>query len=236
MNENLEMPLYSVFYHGGCLYEPSLGLEAQYFIDRQWATTTCAPPSDDRNNQAVSFQAIFPTTGPHQLITSRNHVLTDGPMHIDRPALPRSKSPNANESFPIWEREGKKHSSSAWHHTCTAHSTWRECTQITAAVNSPKTSAARIHTTRLPVSPSSPLSVLSLCLSRSPSFSPQPSFFLGCVAVIFHRSELAEAVNTPLLRLRTQSDPATSVSLMPLPRSLIPRPLWCSALVAAQTL
>ncbi|KAG7214837.1 hypothetical protein INR49_010729 [Caranx melampygus] len=36
--------------------------------------------------------------------------------------------------------------------------------------------------------------------------------------VIFHRSELAEAVNTLLLRLRTQSDPATSVSLMPLPR------------------
>lgn len=107
MDENLEMPLYSVFYHGGCLYEPSLGLEAQYFIDRQWATTTCAPPSDDRNNQAVSCQAIFPTTGPHQLITSRNHVLTDGPMHIDRPALPRSKSPNANESFPIWERGGK---------------------------------------------------------------------------------------------------------------------------------
>lgn len=49
------------------------------------------PPSDDRNNQAVSCQAIFTTTGPHQLITSRNHVLTDGPMHIDRPALPRSK-------------------------------------------------------------------------------------------------------------------------------------------------
>lgn len=49
------------------------------------------PPSDDRNNQAVSCQAIFTTTGPHQLITSRNHVLTDGPMHIDWPALPRSK-------------------------------------------------------------------------------------------------------------------------------------------------
>lgn len=67
------------------------------------------PPSDDRNNQAVSCQAIFATTGPHQLITSRNHVLTDGPMHIDRSALPRSKSPNANESFPVCEKEGKKH-------------------------------------------------------------------------------------------------------------------------------
>lgn len=47
--------------------------------------------SDDRNNQAVSCQAIFTTTGPHQLITSRNHVLTDGPVHIDPQALPRSK-------------------------------------------------------------------------------------------------------------------------------------------------
>lgn len=59
------------------------------------------------NNRAVSCQAISTTTGPHQLITSRNHVLTDGPMHIDRrPALPRSKSPNANESFSVWERRG----------------------------------------------------------------------------------------------------------------------------------
>lgn len=48
-------------------------------------------PCDDRNNQAVSCQAIFTTAGPHLLITSRNQVLTDGPMHIDRPALPRSK-------------------------------------------------------------------------------------------------------------------------------------------------
>lgn len=74
-----ETPLYSIFYHGGCLYEPGLGLEAQYFIDCQWATTTCAPPSDDRNNQAVSCQAIFTTTGPHQLITSRNQYWQMGP-------------------------------------------------------------------------------------------------------------------------------------------------------------
>lgn len=75
--------------------------------------------------------------------------------------------------------------------------------------------------TSLPRSPPFCLSYLSL----SPSFSPRPSLSLCCVAVIFHRGELAEAVNTPLLRLWTQSDPATSVSLMPLPRSLIPRPL-----------
>lgn len=86
--------------------------------------------------------------------------------------------------------------------------------------------------TSLPPSPPRCLSYPSL----SPSFSPWPSFCLCCVAVIFHRGELAEAVNTLLLRLRTHSDPATSVSLMPLPRSLIPRPLCCSTLVAAQTL
>lgn len=54
-------------------------------------TPTLHLQSDDRNNQAVSCQAIFTTTGPHQLITSRNHVLTDGPVHIDPQALPRSK-------------------------------------------------------------------------------------------------------------------------------------------------
>lgn len=86
--------------------------------------------------------------------------------------------------------------------------------------------------TSLPRSPPLCLSYPSLL----PSFSTRPSLALCCVAVIFHRGELAEAVNTPLLRLRTQSDPATSMSLMPLPRSLIPRPLWSSSLAAAQTL
>lgn len=82
--------------------------------------------------------------------------------------------------------------------------------------------------------PSSSLCLSYLSLSRS--FSPWPSFSLCCVAVIFHCAELAEAVNTLLLRLWTQSDPSTSVSLIPLPRSLIPRPLCCSAVVAAHTL
>ena len=48
-------------------------------------------PIDDRNIQAVSCQAMLTTTGPHQLITCRNRILTDGPMHIDLTVLPRSK-------------------------------------------------------------------------------------------------------------------------------------------------
>ena len=105
--------------------------------------------------------------------------------------------------------------SSVWHHTCTVHSPWQEHTQITA--NSPKTS--HICTTNLP-----PLLCLSY-LPLSPFFSAWPFLSPRCVAVIFHRSEQAEAVNTPLLGLRTQCDPTTSVSLTLLPRSLIPRPL-----------
>ncbi|CAB1442530.1 unnamed protein product [Pleuronectes platessa] len=70
------------------------------------------------------------------------------------------------------------------------------------------------------LSPSLPrASVLSHRRPLSPpSLSPRPSLSVCRVAVISHRVELAEAVNTPLLRLRTQSDPATSASLMPFPR------------------
>lgn len=155
--------------------------------------------------------------GPCILICQHSHVLNNQTLM---------------NHFPFGrEREKKKHSSSVWHHTFTVCSPWQEHTQITA--NSPKISAACICATKsLPPSPSLCLSYLSL----SRSFSPWPSFSLCCVAVIFHCVELAEAVNTLLLRLWTQSDPTTSVSLIPLPRSLIPRPLCCSAVVAAHTL
>lgn len=140
-------------------------------------------------------------------------------MHIDRSALPRSKSPNANESFPIWEREGKKQNISLLLdiipvlHMARVHTNHSELSQDLSCSCTPPTSLSR-----------SLLSYLLVCLSHHLSH-PSTSFSLCCVAVIFHRGELAEAVNTLLLRLRTQSDPATSVSLMPFPRSLIPRPL-----------
>ena len=144
-------------------------------------------------------------------------------MHIDRPALPRSKSPNANESFPIWERRKKSISLlldiiPVLHR---AHDGNIHISQKTL-----KTSAALVHTTNLSISHLCPsVRLISHRPSLWSSFSHQPSFSLCSVEVIFHRDELAKAVNTLLLSLWTQSDPATSVSLMPLPRSLIPRPL-----------
>lgn len=63
----------------------------------------------------------------------------------------------------------------------------------------------------------------SVCLP--PSSSPLPSLRVCCTAVIFHGGELVEAVNTPHLSLWTRSDPATPLSLMLLPRSLLPRSL-----------
>lgn len=63
----------------------------------------------------------------------------------------------------------------------------------------------------------------SVC--RPPSSSPLPRLRVCCMAVIFHGGELVEAVNTLHLSLWTQNDPATPLSLMLLPRSLVPRSL-----------
>lgn len=72
----------------------------------------CSPPPPPPTRPQVmtetsrlSVAAIFTTTGPHQLITCRNRILTDGPMHID---LPPSKQPNANESFSHLGTGGEK--------------------------------------------------------------------------------------------------------------------------------
>lgn len=87
--------------------------------------------------------------GPCILICKRCHVLNNKTLM---------------NHFPFGREKEKKHSSSAWHHTCTAHSPWQERTQITA--NSPKTSAARICTTiNLSSSLTSSLSLLSFSLA-----------------------------------------------------------------------
>lgn len=54
-----------------------------------------------------------------------------------------------------------------------------------------------------------PLCVSHLSFLLPPSFSPLPSLPVCYMLVIFHGGLPVEAVNTPLLRLQTQSDPAT---------------------------